>query len=83
LLAGRTYIISVGLNVSTPSTVQRSIDGGATWATVWDSGLSGVTGSSSASTITDVYTTTVPTKLRVTAGISKLIAGVWLYIEVK
>ena len=83
LLAGRTYIISVGLNVSTPSTVQRSIDGGATWATVWDSGLSGVTGASSASTITDVYTTTVPTKLRVTAGISKLIAGVWLYIEVK
>lgn len=83
LLVGRTYIISAGLNINTPSIVQRSIDGGATWATVWGSGLSGVTGTSAGTSITDVYTTTVPTKLRVTAGTSKLIAGVWLLIETK
>ena len=83
LLVGRTYIISAGLNINTPSVVQRSIDGGVTWATVWGSALSGVTGASAGTSITDVYTTTVPTKLRVTAGTSKLIAGVWLLIETK
>ena len=89
LLAGRTYIISFVLPYD-PSVVvkgigiQRSIDGGATWATVWGSGLSGATGNTSAGTsVTDVYTTTVPTKLRVTAGTNNLVAGVWLYIEVK
>ena len=89
LLAGRTYIISAGLpNDSSKSLkgigINRSIDGGATWELVWGSGLSEATGGTSAGTsVTDVYTTTVPTKLRVTAGTNKLIAGVWLYIEVK
>ena len=89
LLAGRTYIISAGLpNDSSAAlkviVIQRSIDGGATWATVWGSGLSGATGNTSAGTsVTDVYTTTVPTKLRVTAGTNNLAAGAWLYIEVK
>ena len=89
LLAGRTYIISAGLpNDSSKSLkgigINRSIDGGATWELVWGSGLSEATGGTSAGTsVTDVYTTTVPTKLRVTAGTNKLIAGVWLYLEVK
>ena len=92
LLAGRTYIISAGLP-NDPSTalksivIQRSIDGGATWATVWGSGLSGATGGNSATasgtSVTDVYTTTVPTKLRVTAGTNILVAGVWLLVETK
>ena len=89
LLAGRTYIISAGLpNDSSKSLkgigINRSIDGGATWELVWGSGLSEATGGTSAGTsVTDVFTTTVPTKLRVTAGANGLIAGAWLYIEVK
>ena len=89
LLAGRTYIISAGLpNDSSKSLkgigINRSIDGGATWELVWGSGLSEATGGTSAGTsVTDVYTTTVPTKLRVTAGANALAAGAWLYLEVK
>ena len=89
LLVGRTYIISAGLPYDSSKPIRgirikRSIDGGATWALVWGSGLSDATaGNSSGTSITDVYTTTVPTKLQVTAGISGLAAGVWLYMEVK
>ncbi len=89
LLAGRTYIISAGLPYDSSKSlrgirINRSIDGGATWALVWGSGLSDATvGNSSGTSITDVYTTTVPTKLRVTAGTNGLAAGVWLYMEVK
>ena len=89
LLVGRTYIISAGLpndpSIDTKGIgVQRSIDGGATWALVWGSGMSGATGGNSSGTsVTDVYTTTVPTKLRVSAGANSLAAGVWLYLEVK
>ena len=89
LLAGRTYIISAGLP-NDPSTdlkgigVQRSIDGGTAWALVWGSGMSGATGGNSSGTsITDVYTTTVPTKLRLNTSTNGLAAGAWLYIEVK
>ena len=88
LLAGRTYIISAGLPNDTATSlrgieIQRSIDGGATWAQIWGSVLSGATGGKSAGTsVTDVYTTTAPTKLRVTAGANSLIAGVWLRCEV-
>lgn len=89
LLAGRTYIISAGLPYDSSKSlrgirINRSIDGGATWQLVWGSGLSDATaGNSSGTSITDVYTTTVPTKLRVTAGTNGLLAGVWLYMEVK
>ena len=88
LLAGRTYIISAGLPNDTTTApkgiaITISIDGGATWATIWGSVLSGATGGKSAGTsVTDVYTTTVPTKLRVTANANGLIAGVWLRCEV-
>ena len=89
LLVGRTYIISAGLPTNTSTSVrgieiQRSIDGGTTWAPVWGSGMSGATGGNSSGTsITDVYTTTVPTKLRVTANTNNVFAGVWLICEVK
>ena len=89
LLAGRTYIISAGLPNDPSKTlkgigINRSIDGGATWSPIWGAGASGATGGTSAGTsVTDVFTTTVPTKLRVTAGANGLIAGVWLYVEVK
>ena len=89
LLAGRTYIISAGLPNDSGTTVknvgiQRSINGGSTWATIWGSGLSGATGGSSAGTsVTDVFTTTVPTKIRLNSGENGLVAGVWLYLEVK
>lgn len=87
LLAGRTYIISAGMPDESSTGVkilglQRSTDGGVGWTPLWGSGLSGVTGGKSAGTsVTDVYTTTVPTKLRLTT--SALAAGAWLYIEVK
>ena len=89
LLVGRTYIISAGLPKDTVTQlksigIQRSIDGGTTWALVWGSGLSEVTvGNASGTSVTDVYTTTVPTKLRVTASTRGVVAGVWLYLEVK
>lgn len=89
LLAGRTYIISAGLPYDSSKSlrgirINQSIDGGATWALVWGSGLSDATaGNSSGTSITDVYTTTVPTKLKVTAGTNGLLAGVWLLIETK
>ena len=89
LLANKTYIISAGLPNDSSTTVknlgiQRSTNGGSTWATVWGSGMSGATGGTSAGTsITDVYTTTVPTKLRLNTSTNGLAAGVWLYIEVK
>ena len=89
LLAGRTYIISAGLPYDSSKSlrgirINQSIDGGATWALVWGSGLSDATaGNSSGTSITDVYTTTVPTKLRLNAGTNGLLAGVWLYMEVK
>ena len=88
LLVGRTYIISAGLPNDSSKTVkgigiQRSIDGGTAWALVWGSSMSGATGGTSAGTsVTDVFTTTVPTKLRLNASTIGLIAGVWLYIEV-
>lgn len=88
LLVGRTYIISAGLPNDSSKTVksigiQRSIDGGTAWALVWGSGMSGATGGNSSGTsVTDVFTTTVPTKLRLNASTIGLIAGVWLYIEV-
>ena len=88
LLVGRTYIISAGLPNDPSKTVkgigiQRSIDGGTAWALVWGSGMSGATGGNSSGTsVTDVFTTTVPTKLRLNASTIGLIAGVWLYIEV-
>ena len=89
LLANKTYVISAGLP-NDPSTdvkgigVQRSIDGGTAWALVWGSGMSGATGGNSSGTsITDVYTTTVPTKLRLNTSTNGLAAGAWLYIEVK
>ena len=92
LLAGRTYIISAGLPNEFATAlksilIHRSIDGGATWSTVWGGALSGAAGGTSATSagtsVTDVYTTTVPTKLRVTAGTNGLAAGAWLYMEVK
>ena len=89
LLVGRTYIISAGLPYDSSKPIRgirikRSIDGGATWATIWGSGLSdAAAGNSSGTSITDVYTTTVPTKLQVTAGTNGLTAGVWLLIETK
>ena len=89
LLVGRTYIISAGLPKDTVTQlksigIQRSIDGGTTWALVWGSGLSEVTvGNASGTSVTDVYTTTVPTKLRLTASTKGVVAGVWLYLEVK
>ena len=88
LLAGRTYIISAGLPYD-PATVmkgieiQRSIDGGTAWAPVWGSGMSGAAGGSSSGTsVTDVFTTTVPTQLRLNANTKGLAAGVWLRCEV-
>ena len=89
LLVGRTYIISAGLPKDTVTKlksigIQRSIDGGTTWALVWGSGLSEVTvGNASGTSVTDVYTTTVPTKLRLTASTKGVAAGAWLYLEVK
>ena len=89
LLVGRTYIISAGLpNDSSKGTkfigIQRSIDGGANWAFLWGSNMSGATGGNSSGTsVTDVFTTTAPTKLRLTASTNGLAAGVWLYLEVK
>ena len=89
LLVGRTYIISAGLPNDTTAKlrvigIQRSIDGGTSWALVWGSGMSGATaGNSSGTSITDVYTTTVPTKLRLNTSANGLPAGAWLYIEVK
>ena len=88
LLVGRTYIISAGLPKDTVTKlrvieIKRSIDGGTSWALVWGSGMSEATaGNSSGTSITDVYTTTVPTKLRVTAGANGLPAGAWLRCEV-
>ena len=90
LLVGRTYIISAGLPPYNSSgnergiEIQRSIDGGAAWGPIWGSGMSGASaGNSSGTSITDVYTTTVPTKLRLNTITRDLKAGVWLYIEVK
>ena len=90
LLVGRTYIISAGLPNDSSAKVkvigiQRSIDGGNSWALVWGSGLSEATGGNNASgtSVTDVYTTTVPTKLRLTTSTNGLAAGAWLYLEVK
>ena len=89
LLVGRTYIISAGLPKDTVTQlkslgIQRSIDGGTTWALVWGSSLSEVAvGNASGTSVTDVYTTTVPTKLRLTASTKGVVAGVWLYLEVK
>ena len=89
LLVGRTYIISAGLPKDTVTKlrvieIKRSIDGGTTWELVWGgSGLSEVTvGNASGTSVTDVYTTTVPTKLRLTAGANGLPAGAWLRCEV-
>ena len=88
LLVGRTYIISAGLP-NDPSIdvkgigIQRSIDGGTAWVLVWGSGMSGATGGNSSGTsITDVYTTTVPTKLRLNTSTNGLAAGAWLRCEV-
>ena len=89
LLVGRTYIISAGLPNDTAQQVkgieiQQSIDGGTSWALVWGSGMSGASGfTTSGTSITDVYTTTVPTKLRLNTSKNGLKAGAWLYIEVK
>ena len=89
LLVGRTYIISAGLPNDTASQakgieIKRSIDGGTSWALVWGSGMSGATGfTTSGTSITDVYTTTAPTKLRLNTSTNGLAAGAWLYIEVK
>ena len=91
LLVGRTYIISAGLPKDTVTQlksigIQRSIDGGTTWALIWGSGMSLATaggGNASGTSVTDVYTTTVPTKLRLTASTKGVVAGVWLYLEVK
>ena len=89
LLVNKTYIISAGLPNDSGTTVknvgiQRSTNGGATWSTIWGSGLSGATGGTSAGTsVTDVFTPTVPTKIRLNSGENGLIAGAWLYIEVK
>ena len=90
LLVGKTYLISAGLPDDSSKTVknveiQRSTNGGSTWSTIWGSGLSGATGGKSAGTsVIDVYTTTVPTKLRLNTSKTGLpAAGAWLYIEVK
>ena len=89
LLAGKTYLISAGLPNDSATgikgfSVQRSTNDGATWSTVWGSGMSGATAGNSAGTsVTDVFTPSVPTKLRLNAGANGLAAGVWLYIEVK
>ena len=89
LLVGRTYIISAGLpNDSSKGTkvlgIRRSIDGGTTWSAVWYGNLSGVTGGTSAGTsVTDVYTATVPTKICLYSVVTPLVAGAWLYLEVK
>ena len=88
LLAGRTYIISAGLPQDAATKlrvleIQRSIDGGATWANVWGYVLSVATGGTSSGTsVTDVFTTTVPTKLRLNASTNGLPAGAWLRCEV-
>ena len=88
LLVGRTYIISAGLPNDTATKlrvieIQRSIDGGTSWALVWGSGMSSATaGNSSGTSITDVYTTTVPTKLRLNTSKNGLPAGAWLRCEV-
>lgn len=89
LLANKTYIIRIGLpNDSNKTvknlTIQGSTDGGVTWSFLWGSTLSVVTGGTSSGTsITDVFTTTVPTKIRLNGGGNGLIAGAWLYIETK
>ena len=89
LLVGRTYIISAGLPNETATVakdigIDISINGGATWTPIWGSGLSGATGlTTSGTSITDVYTTTVPTKLQLITSKNGLAAGAWLYIEVK
>ena len=88
LLVGRTYIISAGLPNDVYKSVrgigiQRSIDGGATWELIWGSRLSEATGGTSAGTsVIDVFTTTVPTKLRLNAITNIMAAGVWLRCEV-
>ena len=88
LLAGRTYIISAGLPNDSSKLVKGigitiSIDGGATWAHIWGSSLSGATGGTSAGTsVIDVFTTTVPTKLRLDTNTNIVAAGVWLRCEV-
>ena len=88
LLANKTYIISAGLPNDSSTTVknlgiQRSTNGGSTWATIWGSGMSGATGGTSAGTsVTDVFITTVPTKIRLNSGENGLIAGVWLRLQV-
>ena len=90
LLPWRTYIISAGLP-NDPATKPKGIgiaistNGGTTWTPIWGSSLSGAAagnGSATGTSVTDVYTTTVPTKLRVTAGKNSLIDGVWLRCEV-
>ena len=87
-MVGRTYIISAGLPYESTKNmkaieIQRSIDGGASWVTIWGSGMSGATGGNSSGTsVTDVYTTTVPTKLRLYASANSLAAGAWLRCEV-
>ena len=89
LLVGRTYIISAGLPNDTGTKlkvieIQRSIDGGTNWVPIWGGGMSGATGGNSSGTsITDVYTTNVPTKLRLITSTNGVAAGAWLYIEVK
>ena len=88
LLAGRTYIISAGLPNDTVTKlrvieIRRSIDGGTSWAPVWGSGMSGATaGNASGTSVTDVFTTTVPTKLRLNTSANGLVAGAWLRCEV-
>ena len=89
LLAGRTYIISAGLPNDTTKglksiIIHSSIGGGASWVPIWGGGVSMATGGNSSGTsITDVFTTTVPTKVRLNASTNGLAAGAWLYIEVK
>ena len=89
LLVGRTYIISAGLPNDSGTTMKNfviylSTNGGSTWTPIWGSGLSEATGAKSAGTsVTDVYTATVPTKIRLDSGTKPLFPGVWLYIEVK
>ena len=90
LLAGRTYIISAGVPYDSSTRpkgfiIHRSLDGGANWGLVWGSNMSGATGGSgyaSGTSITDVYTTTVPTKLRLNTSTNGLAAGAWLRCEV-
>ena len=93
LLANKTYVISAGLPNDTTSGklkvigINRSLDGGATWALIWGGGMSLATGgissaNASGTSITDVYTTTVPTKLRLNTSTNGLAAGAWLRCEV-